>query len=108
MQTTNWRQGAWIALVCAWTIIGVGMASDASVRINGVQVGAAMLLAILFWSLRRRRSKEEKTALLEWLVLATFITTLATLDYRDIQARGLVLNVSPVVILLLGAFRSRR
>lgn len=98
----GWRESVWIVLFCNWGLILLGLLSSPSPRLNGAQVGGALILVALFAVLeRRRRGSAEDVHLQQWLTLGTVILVVATLDYSGLRTEGIILNVSPLVALAL-------
>jgi len=100
--------GAWIALGGAWIVIAAALLSPPSARINGVQIAVAFMLALLYGALfRRRRRAEESHGIQEWAVLVTVLVAVVTLDYAGLGTEGVILNTSPLAVLILLALRGR-
>lgn len=106
LRPERWFSGAVTTLTGSWFVMIICWASETSPGTNGAMVFVAFALAILFFVLKNRAQRPQREHwIVYWLVPATTVVAVASIDYQGMRTEGIVLNTTPVVVLILALLR---
>ena len=94
----------WIMLVGGWVLLAASVLTEPTPAMNGAHLLGALLLAVGFaasaWHWGASGLGRE-----EWMLLITCLALVATLDFDAVGRRDLVVNTTPLVIVLIPLLR---